>query len=318
MNPSGETPFVFAAPELDRLSARRDDATWLEQALAAERARFVAVAGDSNLIVDDGGHPRALLLRRTEADVLLPDARCVVFLGEWRGHACFALGLDEGKIVPGAEPRDLRQVSMLLEDAELALLGYARAMTHWHGTHLHCGRCGAPTRSLRAGHERACSACNLPVFPRLDPAVIVLVTHGERCLLGRQKIWPPHRYATLAGFVEPGESLESALRREVEEETNVHLGAIHYRSSQPWPFPRSLMLGFRAEALTTDIRYNDGELEHAAWFSRADIVQAVRDMTLLLSPSRSISYRLIRDWFEEHPDYSFTDLPYVDPYLAQK
>jgi NAD+ diphosphatase len=317
MNPPGEAPFVFAAPELDRLGARRDDPAWLEHALAADAARFVPVCGSLSAIARGDGAPHGLFLRRVEAEALLRDAQCVVFLGEWRGHNFFALGLGEETQVAGADARDLRQLSMLLEDAELALLGYARAMTHWHAEHRHCGRCGAKTQSVKAGHERVCEACGLQCFPRIDPAVIVLVTYSERCLLGRQKIWPPHRYATLAGFVEPGESLESALRREVVEETNVRLASVEYRSSQPWPFPRSLMLGFRAEAETTDIRCNDGELEHAAWFSRDDIVKAVRDKTLLLSPSRSISYRLIRDWFEEHPDYSFADLPYVDPYLPR-
>ena len=317
MNPSEATPFVFDAPELDRLGERRDDPVWLERTLVADEARFVPVSGDLSYIVNEDRRPHGLQLRRAEAEALLPGARCLVLLGAWRGCTFFALGLGDKAAVTGAEARDLRQVSMLLEDGELALLGYARAMTHWHAEHSHCGRCGAPTRSVRAGHERVCEACGLQCFPRLDPAVIVLVTDGERCLLGRQKTWPKHRYATLAGFVEPGESLESALRREVMEETNVRLGAIRYQSSQPWPFPRSLMLGFRAEAETTDIRCNDGELEHAAWFSRDDIVKAVWDKTLLLSPSRSISYRLIRGWYEEHLDYSFDDLPYVDPYLVR-
>ncbi|HEV2212868.1 MAG TPA: NAD(+) diphosphatase, partial [Gammaproteobacteria bacterium] len=234
------------------------------------------------------------------------------------GRACFALGLPEDAAVPRGAPGDLRQLGVLMQDEELALLGYARALVHWHREHRHCSRCGSRTEVAQAGHERVCPRCQAQHFPRLDPAIIVLVTHGERCLLGRQAGWQPRRYATLAGFVEPGESLEAAVRREVLEETDVRVGRTVYQSSQPWPFPRSLMLGFRAEAETTAIHCRDGELEHAAWFSRDDLTRQVNGGELLLSPSRSISYRLIRGWFEEEPGRSFAALHYVDPFLIAR
>jgi NAD+ diphosphatase len=206
-------------------------------------------------------------------------------------------------------------VSALLPADELGLLGYARAMAHWHRQHLFCGRCGAATRSERGGHQRSCTACGAQIFPRLDPAIIVLVTDGARCLLGRQASWPKGRYSCLAGFVEHGETLEMAVAREVLEETDVRVRAPRYVSSQPWPYPGSLMLGFRAESASTDIHCNDGELEHAAWFSRDDIARSV-DAGLMMPPSRSISYRLIRAWYEEVPGRSFDTLRHVDPNKA--
>ncbi len=315
---SGDTPYVFAGAGLERLGAQRRDAAWTAAALAAADTRFVPVHGAHNIVVREGDSPRALLLTQAEVRPLLAEARCTVLLGSFAGQVCFALALDEKIPLPRGEQGDLRQLGVLMDDTELALLGYARALVHWHLQNLYCGRCGTATESMQAGFERRCPACGAQHFPRLDPAIIVLVTHGERCLLGRQAVWPAKRYATLAGFVEPGESLEAAVRREVEEETDVRVGRTVYQASQPWPFPSSLMLGFRAEAETTAIHCRDGELEHAAWFSRDDIVARVNAGQMLLSPSRSISYRLIRDWFEEQPGRSFDSVRYVDPTLPAR
>jgi len=314
----GDIPYVFAGPGLERLALERLDPAAIAAALGAADTRFVPLQGMHNMVLDDGGMPRALLLDQAEAGPLLPVARCTVLLGSFGGQRCFALGLDEETALPRGVRGDLRILGVLMEDAELALLGYARALVHWHLQNGYCSRCGSPTESVRGGFERACRNCGAQHFPRLDPAIIVLVTHGERCLLGRQASWPAKRYATLAGFVEPGESLEAAVRREVEEETSVQVGRTAYQGSQPWPFPSSLMLGFRAEAETTAIHCRDGELEHAAWFSRDDIVSQVTQGALLLSPSRSISYRLIRSWFEEQPGRSFDKVPYVDPALLSR
>lgn len=313
MNPTAvDVPFLFQA---ERLDARREDAAWLASALADTATRFVPVRGGRSSYVWKDGTPRALLLDAHQAASLKAAAFCTVLLGEVDGHPCFALGLEEGAALPEAQHDDLRGVSALLAADELALLGYARAMAHWHFNHRHCGRCGAQTASRRGGHERACSACGAEIFPRLDPAIIVLVTDGERCLLGRQPSWPKGRYSTIAGFVEHGETLEAAVAREVREETDVLVREPRYVSSQPWPYPGSLMLGFRAEACTRDIRCNDGELEHAAWFSRDDIADSV-DSGLMMPPSRSISYRLIRGWYEEEPDRSFAHLNHLDPNKA--
>jgi len=165
----------------------------------------------------------------------------------------------------GARFEELRSVAALMPADQAGLLGYARAMIHWRRMHRHCGRCGADTVPGRAGHVLVCTnpACQHEQFPRLDPAIIVLVSDGPRILLGRQASWPPGRYSTIAGFVEPGESLEDAVIREVAEETGVKVDEVRYHSSQPWPFPSSLMLGFTARASTHEVHLADQELEDA-------------------------------------------------------
>ncbi|MGE5624437.1 MAG: NAD(+) diphosphatase [Bacillota bacterium] len=307
-------PFQFHA---ERLGARRHDDAWLAAALEGGGSRFVPVRGGKSSYLWNEGAPRALLLDASTAAALREQAFCTVLLGEVGDSPCFALGLEEDAALPEARHDDLRGVSALLDADELALLGYARAMVHWHRQHRYCGRCGPLTESRRGGHERVCPACGTQSFPRLDPAIIVLVTDGERCLLGRQAAWPKGRYSTIAGFVEHGETLEAAVVREVQEETDVRVHRPRYVSSQPWPYPGSLMLGFRAEAKTSAIRCNDGELEHAAWFSRDDIANSV-DSGLMMPPTRSISYRLIRGWFEEEKGRSFDSLRHQDPNKAAR
>jgi NAD+ diphosphatase len=181
-----------------------------------------------------------------------------------------------------------------------ALLAYARAMIYWERRHRFCGDCGHPTRSAEGGFVRTCTnaACGKSIFPRTDPAIIVLVQAGERCLLARQASWPPGRYSVIAGFVEPGESLEDAVKREVREETGIEVSEIYYQSSQPWPFPSSLMLGFVASAATTQFNLLDNELEHARWITRTELADEVRAGTLKLPPGLSISRRLIEAWFD--------------------
>ncbi len=307
-----EVFFHFSA---ERLGARRYDAAWLAATLADPRTLYVPVRGGVSSYLWNDGVPTALLLDAATAAALKPADFCCVLLGEVRGQPCFALGLDNDVVLPDARHDDLRSVSALLSDADLALLGYARAMVHWHRQHRYCGNCGSLMQSARAGHERICSNCGTHWFPRIDPAIIVLVTDGERCLLGRQPSWPKGRYSTIAGFVEHGETLEAAVLREVKEETDIEARTPRYQSSQPWPYPSSLMLGFRAEAVSTAIRCNDGELEHAAWFSRDELADSVRK-GLMMPPSRSISYRLIRGWYEEETGRSFAALNPVDPNKA--
>ena len=170
--------------------------------------------------------------------------------------------------------------------------------------------------SRHAGHELHCTECGNVIYPRINPAVIVLVSHGEHCLLGNQSAATPLRYSTLAGFVEPGEDLETALRREVFEETNIRVGKVQHRYSQPWPYPASLMLGFHAEAINTDIRLNDGELRDARWFTRDDILAELAAGKLALSSRYSISYQLLREWFGA-PDSGY-DMQTLDSAKANR
>jgi NAD+ diphosphatase len=287
-------PNLFAGPYVDRTSERRKDAAWVAAMLDSPAARFVPVWRHKNLLLADP-EPRALLLERPQvAEVPLASA---ILLGEFQGRVTFALetAIDISGQYPASRFEDLRGWGSALPSEEAGLLAYARALVYWRERHRYCGACGSPTRSEHAGHVMTCSreACATQAFPRIDPAIIVLVTDGERALLGRQPSWPAGRYSTIAGFVEPGESLEDAVYREVREETNVTTTRIRYHSSQPWPFPSSLMLGFEASALTSEIACPDGELEDARWFTRSQVASG----TPLLPPPTSISFRLIADWY---------------------
>lgn len=291
-------PNVFAGPYIDRLSVSRRDPDGLAAALADPASRLVPVWRSRNF-VRRMPEPAACLVELAGCLQRLPDPGELILLGRFRGAVTFAAELT-GDVAPlpadAGEFVDLRLAGGQLAFEEAGLLAYARAMVSWRGRHRFCGRCGAPTRAGQAGHVMGCSraGCGAQVFPRLDPAVIVLVTDGERALLGRQAAWPPGRYSTIAGFVEPGESLEDAVRREVLEETGVQVGEIRYHSSQPWPFPASLMLGFNALAENRDICLGDDELEDVAWFTREQIAAG----TPALPPPQSVSYRLIEDWYD--------------------
>ena len=215
------------------------------------------------------------------------------------------LGLegDSPRFSPLAEPAGMA-FSVLPLIAQLGaedapLFAAALSLARWHSRHRFCGLCGSPTRSEEAGHMRRCTdpTCHTMHFPRTDPAVIMLVTDGDRALLGRNKNFPvAGMYSTLAGFVEPGESLEDAVAREVREETGIEVAAVHYHSSQPWPFPANIMLGFYAEAVTRDISLDDGELADARWFERDWLASHVDDDNFRLPRLDSIARRLIGDW----------------------
>jgi NAD+ diphosphatase len=289
--PALPAPHVFAGTYLDRATERRADAQWLAAALGDPATRFVPVWRDKSLLRDR----HAALVTTAQVQPSLA-TRAPILLGEFRGAPVFALELDvpEPPVFADASFADLRLLAGTLPPADAGLLAYARAMLHWHARHRHCGVCGAPTEARSAGHVLHCPACGSETFPRIDPAIIVLVSDGERALLGRQASWPAGRYSTIAGFVEPGESLEDAVAREVLEETGVPLASIAYHSSQPWPFPASLMVGFCAAAVPGSTPRAGEELEDVRWFSRAQIAAG----TPLLPPPQSISYRLIEDWYD--------------------
>lgn len=301
----------FSAGALDRATLLRPRHAWLEERLSDARTRIVPVWQSRNLLAGESA-PRPVLFSPAELSSMGFDCSAAILLGTRADIAYFAMELagDEGELsslIPaGASFRELRDVGPLLDADAGSMLAYARAITYWHHRHRHCGDCGAVTRAAEGGHLRVCSnpGCGQKHFPRTDPAVIVLVVHRaagageERCLLGRQREWPATLFSAVAGFVEPGESLEDAVVREVAEETGITVTAVHYHSSQPWPFPSSIMLGFTATAGDDVVRRHDEELAEARWFTRAEIVDALRARRLRVARRVSIAYRLLEDWFD--------------------
>jgi NAD+ diphosphatase len=317
-------PNFYAHPGFERAGLRRRDTDWIVGRVTDPGSLFVPVWRNQNLVIELGsGEPRAVVLgsasmagvveQTVAAEERLAGGQ-VVFLGIVDDRAHFAVDLSpleaplemlhspalaaSGTAAATVRFADLRQIGPRIDRREGALLALARAMLFWHSRHRYCGLCGSPTRSEEAGHMRRCGnpACNTMHFPRTDPAVIMLVTDGDRALMGRNKNFVPGMYSTLAGFVEPGESLEMAVAREVREETGIEVGAVHYHSSQPWPFPANIMLGFHAEALTTEITVDYGELEDARWCDRDWLLSHKDDDSFRMPRLDSIARRLIEDW----------------------
>ena len=282
-------PPALSRATVDRDAARREDQDALDQAWADAR---VLVVHDGRALVADDGQPELVLVDAVDA----PDGERL-YLGRDDTSSYFAVAGPLPRRL-GARPQGLREVGALLGDRDAGLLTHAVGLANWHATHTHCPRCGAPTESVKGGAVRRCTADGTEHFPRTDPAVIMLVTDGaDRCVLGRQAIWPTGRYSTLAGFVEPGESAELAVVREVAEETGVAVRDVVYRGSQPWPFPSSLMLGYRAVCdPDAQPHARDGELEDARWFTAAELRAGGG---LLLPTPVSIAWHLITDWLTE-------------------
>jgi len=297
-----DPPNFFSGPYIDRRSEERESATWLEEAQRDTRTLYIVSRGTAQLLTELEGEehaPRIALLPGEHPLVGSASDAQLVLLGWFRGTRCILVETVDKAVEPppGMRFEELRPLSARLAPDEAGLLAYARALSIWRLRHRFCGICGSRTRPERAGHLLRCtnSACAHEVFPRIDPAIIVLVSDGERALLGRQPTWPPGRYSTIAGFVEPGESLEDAVAREVREETGIEVTRVDYHSSQPWPFPSSLMLGFRALASPGGTVRVTGELEEARWFTREEIASG----TPLLPPAHAISFRLLASWFDE-------------------
>jgi len=288
-----ENQNVFAGAFVDRSGELRKDADWLTDALTSPDSRFVAVWNEKFLV---GGDPAGTVLLESHQLDGAASENELIFLGIFRDNPTFAIKVDgdDAPFQELGEFQDLRFLGTVLPPDEANLVAHARALVLWHASQVFCGTCGSAARPGAAGNSRICmnDNCGREIFPRVDPAIIVLVEDGDRCLLGRQQAWPEGRYSTIAGFVEPGESLEDAVRREVYEETNIRVGKVTYHSSQPWPFPSSLMLGFTAEATTTDIELNDGELEDARWFPREDLLSDFPKLPFRISIAR----RLVDDW----------------------
>ncbi|MGD0684812.1 MAG: NAD(+) diphosphatase [Streptosporangiaceae bacterium] len=301
---------ALARSAVDRAAERRTDEEWLAAAWADPATRVVVV-DDGRALARVGGRQADLVFVPPPGApggvrfLLGVDTAGVVYFGvagplpdpgqvEAAGHGN-AAGPAEGP----ARPASLREVGQLLGDRDAGLMTHAVALANWHAITTHCSRCGAVTAAVSSGHARRCPVDGSEHFPRLDPAVIMLVTDpAGRCLLARNASWPERRVSILAGFVEPGESAEQAVAREVLEETGISVGDVRYLGSQPWPMPHSLMLGFSALAPGgQQIRVDDNEIAEASWFSRDDVREKVASGELRLPPPVSIAHRIIESWY---------------------
>jgi NAD+ diphosphatase len=297
------TPNTYSTASLDRRGHARSNAEWVSEALADPATRFVLLSALKPMVRRDP-QPSVALLAADDRLVRGRDPAGMVLLGWHRECRCLLIEAAPEETAPvDCYFEELRPLLDVLPADEAALLYCARALLFWRSRHRHCGVCGAPTEARNAGHSQRCSnpGCATEFFPRIDPAIIVLVSDGEYALLGRQAAWPKGRYSALAGFVEAGESLEDTVLREVHEETGVRVHDVKYIASQPWPFPSSLMLGFHARAARGSITL-DGELEDARWYHADEL----RQSRVLLPSPHTIARHLIELWLRGLPSNSVT------------
>jgi NAD+ diphosphatase len=289
---------AFAGNRLDRGADRRDE-TCLDEALAAPGARLYLFAGG-----------RVLLERRSSAAGAAFDRAGAARIG-WRSESLILLGhaadgprlaalIDEAaELAAPLEALDLRSLAIegSVSPEDLGALAQARALLHWNATHRFCGSCGAPTTMRAGGQRRQCPSCGAQAFPRVDPVVIMLTIRGDECLLGHHRRFAARRYSALAGYVEPGETIEDAVRREVKEEAGIDVGRVAYHSSQPWPFASSLMIGCHCEALSAEISPDEEELKDCRWFSRDEVALMLANRHpegLTAPPPIAIAHRLLQ------------------------
>jgi NAD+ diphosphatase len=300
---------TFAGNPLNRASERRVDADWLKARLDDPDTLAVALWNGKPLVEDAPGDAKAVRI----AYLSVPMAREIVaseerllFLGLWKETAVFAVDID-GSADPADGPlrglgrfEDLRGVALRLPANDAAILATAKSMFEWRRKHGFCANCGQPSLAVDGGWKRVCPSCRTEHFPRTDPVVIMLPTFGDRCLLGRQAIWPKGMYSALAGFLEPGESIEEACAREVMEEAGLTATKVRYHSTQPWPYPSSLMIGLFAEVSDDNATPDQTELEEVRWFTRAEIQALLRgELPGVFAPgAMAIAHQLIKAWAE--------------------
>ena len=299
-----ETVLAYSGSAIDRAANQRSDPGWVDATMAADGARLIPMWRDQCIV--SGEPPVPVILPLAKAAAMLTAAAETVFLGLDDDGGIFAADLSpagESQAVEaagGERVMDVRSLAGALPPREAALLGYARGILHWNRHQRYCGLCGSPTRSGHAGHLRECrnAVCARLHFPRVEPAVIMLVESQGRCLLARHKGSAAGSYSTLAGFVDVSESLEDAVRREVAEETGVLVGTVRYMASQGWPFPSGLMIGFRAAAVSEAVSVDGEEVLEARWFTRAELAEHAAAGGRL-GRVDSIDRYLLRSWLEE-------------------
>ena len=296
---------VFAGNPLDRADAKRRDPEWLAAAYRDPRSRVLPM-WQLNVLIDSSAGARLGWLDAPRAAALQVDEP-PIFLGIVDGIAHFALDISsigdpahELDLGGTLEFKDSRTAAMLLPIPDTGVLAQSRSQLDWHRRHRFCGACGNPTVPNRGGHVRECAVCKSEHFPRTDPVAIMLISDGERCLLGQSagRLARSGFYSALAGFIDQGESIEEAVRREVFEEAGVRVGDVRYHSSQPWPFPSSLMIGCHGAALSTDISIDQSEMADVRWFSRDDALRAVEgtNPNLKVPGGMAIAHHLIKAW----------------------
>lgn len=314
---------TFGGSGLDRAAEIRGDAEMLQHAQQSGDARVVLLWRGKPLIRRE--RPASLVRLRPDHPVLKDAAEDWILLGREEGLPVFAADLsmwepggDLSAVNQFLDPSEqhhpalpevevfaeLRRIMTWLTPRDAELAATAKAIFGWHETHRFCAKCGHPTDMVQAGWQRTCPACGAHHFPRTDPVVIMLITHGNSVLMGRSPGWPEGMYSLLAGFVEPGETLEAAVRREVFEESGVHVGQVEYLASQPWPFPASLMFGCRGYATSAEIEIDPNEIEDAMWVSREEMADAFAGQHPVLKPARrgAIAHFLLENWLADTLD----------------
>jgi NAD+ diphosphatase len=295
---------TFAGNPLDRAGDRRADEAWLARRLEESSSLAVALWNGQPLVEQGEKGPQIAYLRADMAHELSGGPERLLFLGLWKETAVFALDMEggadpaEGALLGLGRFEDLRGLALQLPAGDAAILATAKAMFEWRRKHRHCANCGEVSLVADGGWKRVCPACHAEHFPRTDPVVIMLAARGERCLLGRQARFPPGMFSALAGFVEPGESLEEACARELAEEAGLRAVSVRYHSTQPWPYPSSLMVGLIAEVENEDASPDQTELEEVRWFSREEARQLLAGEIagVWAPPPLAIAHHLIKAW----------------------
>lgn len=291
---------------LDRVHTRRKDERWVNELATRPDALAVVLAEDRPLYSTSGNPKPCALFSATDGENLAPDSE-VLFLGlDETERPVFArqapaLGEDETSPAPGVESCNLRAFAMngVVPAPEVAIVALARSLLAWHKSHSFCSACGQPSDMALGGYRRDCPSCNAQHFPRTDPVTIMLITDGDRALLARSPHFPPGMYSAIAGFMEPGETIEDAVARETWEETGLKVGQVRYHMSQPWPFPSSLMIACYAQALTTELNIDTEELEDARWVTRGELGDALRGEAEFSAPAPfAIAHHLVRGFVD--------------------